>query len=256
MRVRCNEVSVVFRSEAAETRALGGVSFSTEHGEFVSIVGASGCGKTTLLRCIAGLIKPTSGAVELTSRPADCNSDALLVFQENSLFPWMRVLENAAFGLKMRGVGQEQRESEAVRLLRQLGLGGRERAWPSELSVGMRQRVALARAFLCKPALLLMDEPFAASDAQTRLALQQELLELWRAAPISVIFVTHDVDEAILLSERVLVMAPAGGNIQLQMRVPLSQPRDAADLTSPEFVAMKRAVLQELAVRRRQTTHV
>jgi NitT/TauT family transport system ATP-binding protein len=238
-----------------ETRALDGVTFATNHGEFVSIVGASGCGKTTLLRSIARLVRPAGGSIELIAHPDDPNADTLLVFQESSLFPWMRVLENATFGLSMRGVEREEREQQALRLLKQFGLGGRERAWPAELSLGMRQRVALIRAFLCRPALLLMDEPFAALDAQTRLALQQELLALWQPTSMSVIFVTHDVDEAILLSDRVMVMAHAGGRMELQLKVPLRQPRDAGDLTSPEFVAIKRQVLKQLALARKQAVH-
>jgi NitT/TauT family transport system ATP-binding protein len=255
MRISCNDLGVVFPSEGKSARALDGVSFTTNHGEFVAIVGASGCGKTTLLRSIAGLVKPTTGSVEVSPDTDDGNSDILLVFQESSLFPWMRVLENATFGLAMRGIDREEREAEAVRLLQQFGLGGRERSWPSELSLGMRQRVALIRAFLCKPALLLMDEPFAALDAQTRLTLQQELLLLWQPTSMSVIFVTHDVDEAILLSDRVMVMSHSGGKMQLQLKVPLSQPRDAGDLTSPEFVAIKRAVLRELAPSRERALH-
>lgn len=255
MRADCNGLGVTFRSEGTETRALDGVTFATNHGEFVSIIGASGCGKTTLLRSIAQLVRPSSGTIELIPHPADPNSDTLLVFQESSLFPWMRVLENATFGLAMRGVEREEREPEALRLLKQFGLAGRERAWPSELSLGMRQRVALIRAFLCKPALLLMDEPFAALDAQTRLELQQELLALWQPTSMSVIFVTHDVDEAILLSDRVMVMSPSGGKMELQLRVPLSQPRNTGDLTSPEFVAIKREVLKQLAPAKEQAMH-
>jgi NitT/TauT family transport system ATP-binding protein len=255
MRVICSDLRVVFRSADGDRRVLDGVDFATEHGEFVSIAGVSGCGKTTLLRALAGLILPASGALELESHSADDNSDRLLVFQESSMFPWMRVLENAAFGLAMRGVPREEREAKAIRLLDQFGLHGRERSWPSELSAGMRQRVALIRAFLCKPALLLMDEPFASLDAQTRLELQQVLLEMWQPTHMSVIFVTHDVDEAILLSNRVMVMAPAGGRIHLELNVPLSQPRDASDLTSPEFVAIKRAVLQRLTPMRERAMH-
>lgn len=255
MRVSCNDLEVGFPSERAVTLALDGVSFSTRHREFVSIVGASGCGKTTLLRAIAGLLKPSRGSIELVSHPDDRNRDSLLVFQESSMFPWMRVLENAAFGLAMRGVERAEREAAAMLLLKQFGLSGRERSWPAELSLGMRQRVALIRAFLCKPALLLMDEPFAALDAQTRLTLQQELLQLWQPTNMSVIFVTHDVDEAILLSDRVLVMSPAGGKMQLEVNVPLRQPRDAGDLTSPEFVAIKRTVLERLAVVRGRVMH-
>ena len=132
MRLLCKDVSVAFTSEGATTRALDQVSFATGHGEFVSIVGASGCGKTTLLRTIAGLLEPCGGGVERCPDAGDCNSDVLLVFQENSTFPWMRVLENATFGLKMRGVGLEERESEGMRLLKQFGLEGRERSWPAE----------------------------------------------------------------------------------------------------------------------------
>jgi ABC-type nitrate/sulfonate/bicarbonate transport system ATPase subunit len=145
--------------------------------------------------------------------------------------------------------------SFATGLLKQFGLEGRERSWPAELSAGMRQRVALIRAFLCKPALLLMDEPFAALDPQTRLVLQQELMDLWQPARMSVLFVTHDVDEAILLSNRVMVMSPVGGKIQLQVDVPIGHSHDIGDLTSPEFIAAKRAVLRQLALVRRQAVH-
>jgi len=255
MQVHCRNLGVVFRSERNEIRAFAGISFTTEHREFVSILGRSGCGKTTLLRCIAGLHRPTEGFVDLVRSSDDSNQDALMVFQHDGLFPWMRVLENAAFGLQMKGVDRAEREKQAKAMLAEFGLKGRERDWPAQLSLGMRQRVALARAFLRRPALLLMDEPFSALDAQTRLRLQEQLLALWQPTSMSVVFVTHDVDEAILLSDRVLVMAPAGGGIQFEIPIPLDRPRRAEDLTTHQFISIKRKLHEQLGLVSGQSVH-
>jgi ABC-type nitrate/sulfonate/bicarbonate transport system ATPase subunit len=255
MQVLCRNLGVVFRSESNETHALTRISFATENREFVSILGQSGCGKTTLLRCVAGLHRPTEGSVDLAPSPDDPNQDVLIVFQHDGLFPWMRVLENATFGLQMKGVERMEREERARAMLAQFGLKGRERAWPAQLSLGMRQRVALVRAFLCRPALLLMDEPFSALDAQTRLRLQEQLLALWQPTPMSVLFVTHDVDEAILLSDRVLVMDRSGRGIQFEIRIPLQQPRHAEDLTTTQFISIKRKLHEQLGLVSGQPTH-
>jgi ABC-type nitrate/sulfonate/bicarbonate transport system ATPase subunit len=255
VQVFCNGLEVVFNSGNSPTTALSNIDLATRQGEFLTIVGRSGCGKTTLLRTIAELIPPTRGTIERRSQGDDANQDALLVFQEHGLFPWMTVLDNAAFGLEMRGVAREDREPRALEMLNTYGLGGRERDYPGQLSLGMRQRVALIRAFICEPALLLLDEPFAALDAQTRLTLQQELLALWAPTSMSVVFVTHDVDEAILLSDRIMVMDPKGCGMRMEVPVRLPRPRYADEITSAEFSRTKRQILSALDVLQRSEAH-
>jgi len=209
MKVLIRNLTVTFPGTAIRN-AVQRLTLSTQHGEFLTILGPSGCGKTTLLRVIAGMLPATSGSVELVAGPKDPSERVLMVVQEDGLFPWMNGMTNAAFGLAMRGVSRDERETRAFDLLRQFGLGGRERDWPHQLSAGMKQRVNVIRAFLGDPALLLMDEPFAALDVQNRLSLQRELLVLCGLTDKSVLFVTHDVDEALLLSDRVVVMTQQG----------------------------------------------
>ena len=217
--------------------ALRDITFETRHGEFLVIVGPSGCGKTTLLRIVAGLLDPTRGKVEKVCLPGETNENVRLVFQENSLFPWMTVLENAAFGLKMAGVARHEREERAHQLLARFGFNGFERAYPHQLSLGMKQRVAVIRGFLSNPSLLLMDEPFAAIDCQLRRRLHAELLDLWEQDRKGVIYVTHDVEEAILLSDRILVMSAHPGAIIADLQVPFPRPRSPQLAGDPEFAA-------------------
>src|SRR5581483_11751743 len=211
--LRCRGVSLAYHPRGKTISALHDVDFDVRRGEFVSVIGPSGCGKTTLLHVIAGLLPPTSGRVEM----ADAGTTALprtsLVFQENSVFPWMTVIDNAAFGLEMRGVDKSDREARASAMLSRLGLGGRERDYPHQLSTGMKQRVAVIRAFLSGAPVLLMDEPFAALDRQTRMRMQLELMDLWQAERPTVVFVTHDVDEALLLSDRIVVLSAQPGSV-------------------------------------------
>lgn len=169
MRLQCSNVSVLFRGESDAVEALRDLSFATEDGEFLAVIGPSGCGKTTLLRVLAKLLPPSEGKIEYGPGPGGREGRIALVFQEDGLFPWMTVLDNAVFGLEVRGVPKREREAKAWEFLRRFGLKGRARAYPHQLSVGMKQRVAVIRSFLTEPALLLMDEPFAALDAQTRL---------------------------------------------------------------------------------------
>lgn len=249
MRIRCTEVSVHYRSGhpsgQRSVEAVQDVSLDVAEGEFLSIVGPSGCGKSTLLRTLAGLIEPSRGTVERISEE-DPAARAYLVFQENSLFPWMTVLDNAAFGLKMLGVDFRSRRDAAVPLLERFGLAGRLANYPHELSVGMKQRVAVARAFISRPQALLMDEPFAALDWLSRMTLQQDLLELWREERKTVVFVTHDLEEAIRLSDRVVVMSPQPGRIVAEERIGLERPRDDKVLIEPGFVAAKDRLLRAL----------
>ena len=245
MRIRCSQVGVSFHSGGRTVDALADVSFSIGEGEFVALVGPSGCGKTSLLRTLAGLVPHTGSLV----RESDTGDGTIGLVLQDSLFPWMTVLENAAFALEMRGVPRAGRERMARPVLARFGLAGRERAYPRELSAGMKQRVAVARAFLSGSGLLLMDEPFGALDAMTRQTLQQELLEEWSAGRRTVLFVTHDTEEALLLSSRVLVMTGAPGTIAAGIDSPFEYPRDYALTLSDEFVARKREICALLGVR-------
>ena len=246
MRLRCSHLRVSFDSAKGTVCALDDLSFESREREFLTLVGPSGCGKTTLLRVLAGVLPPGQGEVERISSPADSNQDVLLVCQEHSLFPWMTTLDNTAFGLEMQGVSRREREAQARQLLRRLGFAGREQAYPHELSLGMKQRVAVARCFLSNPAVMLMDEPFAALDCQTRLALQQELLDLWEQNHKTVIFVTHDVEEALLLSDRILVLSRQPGHVVAEFAVRFARPRTTAVTLTEEFLSIKRRIAAEL----------
>jgi NitT/TauT family transport system ATP-binding protein len=248
MRLRCAHLGVSFESLSGAVCALRGLSFETREREFLAFVGPSGCGKTTLLRVLAGAVSPSEGEVERIPSPADRNQNVLLVSQERSLFPWMTVLENAAFGCEMQGVPRREREDRARELLHRLGFAGRECAYPHELSLGMKQRVAVARCFLSDPAVMVMDEPFAALDCQRRLVLQQELLDLWEQNHKTVIFVTHDVEEAILLSDRILVFSRQPGRIVAEIPIPLPRPRTSAITLTEEFLLLKRRISAELGM--------
>ena len=209
-------------------------------GEFVSIIGPSGCGKSTLLNAVAGFLKPTAGRVTVDGEPVKGPSaDRGMVFQQYSLFPWKTVRENVEFGLKMRGMGKSERAVAARTLLGLAGLSAFEDHYPDRLSGGMKQRVGIVRALATGPKVLLLDEPFGALDAQTRVIMQQILTNLWQRLGISVLFVTHDIDEAIYLSDRIYVMTARPGCIKAEVTVPLPRPRDAALQLSPEFVQLR-----------------
>ncbi len=222
----CMAVSKVYNGAGGPVTALQDVTFSVRDGEFVCIVGPSGCGKTTLLKMIAGLSRPTSGRITCGDAEADGRLPNAVVFQEHGLFPWMTVLDNVAFGLEARGVGRAQRRASALDFVRRMGLARFAGAYPHELSVGMRQRVGIARAFLADPLMLLMDEPLGSVDAQTRRVLQEELLRIWQEHRKLVVYVTHDIEEAVLLGDRVLVMSGSPGRILQEIEVPLGRPRE------------------------------
>ena len=249
MWLKCEDLAVGFDSRAGRVQALAGISFEAREGEFLSIVGPSGCGKTTLLRTLAGLMPPQRGSVQRLGVNGHGKNEVLLVFQENSLFPWMTVLENATFGMEMKGVPRAEREGRGRELLARFGFAGREQAYPHQLSLGMKQRVAVIRCFLSDPAVLLMDEPFAALDCQTRLTLQQELLDLWDEDHKTVVYVTHDVEEAILLSDRILILSPQPGRVIAEFRVPFSRPREAGLTLSEELLLLKRQISAALGMR-------
>ncbi|WP_292519696.1 ABC transporter ATP-binding protein [Methanoculleus sp.] len=241
--VKITNVGKAFpKEDGTATQALAGVNLEIRDEEFVCLVGPSGCGKTTLLRIIAGLETATTGDVTVDGRPVTGPDPKRgMVFQEYSLFPWRRVIDNVAFGLEMKGVGKEERRKTADRYLEMVGLSQFRDAYPYELSGGMRQRVAIARALANDPDVLLMDEPFGALDAQTRNRMQRELLSLWEQTKKTIVFVTHSVDEAVYLSDRIVVLSPRPGSVREVIEIPWSRPRDR---TSAGFAEVRRKVLR------------
>jgi ABC-type nitrate/sulfonate/bicarbonate transport system, ATPase component len=229
-----------------EVVALDDFDLHVATGEFVCIVGPSGCGKTTLLRMLAGLEQPSSGAVHW-SIPRGGSPLRSMVFQNQGVFPWMTVLDNVAYGLAVRGVRKAERRQIAGHFVDTLGLSRFANAYPAQLSGGMRQRVNIARAFANDPAVLLMDEPFANLDEQTKLILQADLLQIWEGTRKTVVFITHSLDEAITLGDRVVVMSRRPGRIKTCIDIPLHRPRDAMDLRNDlEFVGLRQKLWDAL----------
>lgn len=228
-------LTVRFGPEGAQKTALEGVNLDVREGEFLTIVGASGSGKTTLLRAIDGLIRPTEGEVRLRDKlVTEPGRERGFVFQQDCLLPWRNIRDNVAFGLEVHGVDRAESRGRAVDMLALMGLSGNELLYPAELSGGMRQRVNLARALATDPEVLLMDEPFAALDAQTREVLQVELLEIWQRQRKTVIFVTHQLDEAIYLADRVVVLAANPGKVREIVDVDMPRPRSLDVKHTPE----------------------
>jgi len=229
-RVRIDGIGKRYDGSNGPVQALDGVSFGVAAGEFVCIVGPSGCGKTTLFRIIAGLEEPSSGTVFLQGDPVSGpGPDLGLVFQEYHLFPWRTVAGNVGFGLEKRGVDESQRRQRVDHLVDLVGLDGFEDSYPKDLSGGMKQRVALARALAPDPSLLLMDEPFGAVDAQTKKMLQDELLDIWAETGKTILFVTHDVEEAVKLADRVVVMDKEPGRVREVVDMDIDRPRERSD---------------------------
>jgi NitT/TauT family transport system ATP-binding protein len=227
--------------------ALAGVSLRIEDGEFVSIVGPSGCGKSTLLHLVAGFERPTEGVVAVSGREVrGPGSDRAVVFQQAALYPWLSVRDNIGFGLRLQGIRGQDYDRRVEHYLGIMGLTAFSHHAPYHLSGGMRQRVAIARALIVEPEIMLMDEPFGALDAQTRNEMQRFLLRLWRTLRPTVLFVTHDVEEAILLSDRVVIMTARPGNVALDLRVPFPRPREWDLVLTPEFIEVKRQLLSVL----------
>ncbi len=206
--------------------------------ELVCLVGPSGCGKTSLLKILAGLIEPSEGRVRMHLAPNGDRLPCALVFQDHCVFPWMSVLDNVAFGLEFSGIHRREKHLRARKFIDQVGLAAFADNLPHELSVGMRQRVSLARAFVANPQVLLMDEPFAALDALNKLVLQEELLSMWSRHRALIVYVTHDLAEAVLLGDRVLVMSGRPGSILMEVPVPLPRPRNLQDRGRPEVVEL------------------
>ena len=238
-KLELNGISMLYSRRGQRFEALRNISFEIEAGEFISIVGASGCGKTTLLRIVDGLIMPTRGEVRVDgsggTRPGP---DRGFVFQQDALFPWRTVLDNVVFGLEVQGKSKRQSRERADGLIRLVGLEGFEQHFPHELSGGMRQRANLARALTIDPDILLMDEPFAALDAQTREIMQSELLRIWRSNRKTVMFVTHQIDEAVYLADRVVVMTSRPGQVKAILEVDIPRPRDLSVKRTPVFLEL------------------
>lgn len=232
-----NNATVVFGSGAMRHTALDQVSLRVRPGEFVSLIGPSGCGKSTVLNVFAGFVRCASGTATLDSRAiTGPGPDRSVVFQQPSLFPWLNVQRNVEYGLRALGVSRQVRAAKAMRLLEHTGLAQYADRYPDQLSGGMKQRVGIIRAFATDPRVLLMDEPFSALDAQTRLTMQQLLTGIWEEHRISVLFVTHDIEEAVFLSDRVFVMSAAPGRILRELGVALPRPRETDLVDTAAFL--------------------
>ena len=232
-----------------QTLALQATDLSVAENDFITILGPSGCGKSTLLRIVAGLDRPTAGEVQLDGhRIEGPGADRGMVFQSYTLFPWLSVLDNVCFGLRERGLPRAQQLEAAGAFIAKVGLRGFENHYPKQLSGGMQQRVAIARALANGPRMLLMDEPFGALDHQTRELMQELLLGIWEAERKTVLFVTHDIDEAVFMGSRVVVMSARPGRIKLDRAVPLAHPRHYSVKTSPEFTELKAELTEQVRV--------
>jgi len=246
-RIDIRQLSIVLGQGAQAFEAVQGLDCQIEAGQFVCILGPSGCGKSTLLGALAGHLQPSTGTLHVDAAPVVGPSPQRgMVFQQHTLFPWRSVRDNVAFGLKMRGLGKLERHRAADEILALVGLEGFAGHWPDQLSGGMQQRVEIARVLVNRPRLLLMDEPFGALDALTRLNMQELLLDIWTRIRTTVVFVTHDIDEALFLADRLLVMSPRPGRIIEDLHLDFPRPRTTELVTRPEFARLKRHCLELL----------
>jgi NitT/TauT family transport system ATP-binding protein len=232
-KIHVRDLSKSFRLKTGQTvDALKNINLSIEDGEFICVIGASGCGKTTLLRIIGGFEQADDGHVEIASSPSEKGLVTSTVFQEDSVFPWLTAEQNVGYGLRIRNVPKERRKAITDYFVEKVGLASFRHAYPSQLSGGMRQRVSVARAFANEPEILLMDEPFGALDEQTRLVLQDEVLRLWSQHRRTVVFVTHNLDEAITLSDKIVVLSARPGRVRAVIPVDIPRPRNVIGLRS------------------------
>lgn len=247
VKVKIDNVVKTYNTRKGETVALNGVSLDIKENEFICVVGPSGCGKSTLLNIIAGLLEPTSGSVSVDGKIVDGpGPERGVVFQQYALFPWLTVLKNVEFGLKLKGITGDQATQEAMKYLKMVDLEQFANSYPKELSGGMKQRVAIARAYAVDPQVLLMDEPFGALDAQTRTQLQTELLETWEKERKTCFFITHDVDEAIILAQKVIIMSARPGRIKEIVDITIPYPRTQETKMSPEFLELKNYIWSQV----------
>jgi NitT/TauT family transport system ATP-binding protein len=243
VKVKIDQVKKVFDSRNGEVVALNGVDLDIHENEFVTVVGPSGCGKSTLLNIIAGLEKPTSGVVSCDRKEiTGTGTERGVVFQQYALFPWLTVMGNVQFGLNLQGIKGKKADEIANKYIKLVDLQDFVNHYPKELSGGMKQRVAIARAYAANPSVLLMDEPFGALDAQTRTQLQEELLHTWDSEQKTCFFITHDVEEAILLGQKVVIMSARPGRIKEVVDVKIPYPRNQETRMTPEFLEVKNYV--------------
>jgi NitT/TauT family transport system ATP-binding protein len=253
--ISIDNVSKTFDTPTGRVEALRNITMEVRPGELVCLVGPSGCGKSTMLRILAGLTEPTGGTVAF-GEPNGSPARKTMVFQDHGLFPWMSLLDNVAFALEADGVAKVERRRRAGALLEQLGLGDFQGRFPDELSGGMRQRATIARALLTEPQVLLMDEPFNALDAQSKLVLQEELMRLWETGGQTVVYVTHDIREAVVLGDRVFVMTGRPGTIQLELDIELPRPRDVFERDHPEVEAKAWTIWNAIEGQVRRNLHI
>jgi NitT/TauT family transport system ATP-binding protein len=247
-RIEVEGVSLHYELRGGTLEALRDVTLEIDAGEFISVIGPSGCGKSTLLFILAGLLTPTSGSVKGDEREVDGpGADRAMVFQHDAVFPWLTVARNVEYGLRMRHVPRKERERIVSDFLELVGLANVRSLYPRELSGGMRKRVDMARAFANEPPVLLMDEPYGSLDAMTKEHLQVELLRIWRRVRNTVCFVTHDLEEALFLSDRIVMLMPRPGRISEIIEVPFERPRPASLKLSQEFQDMRRQLTEALA---------
>lgn len=252
-KLNVRQVSRTFSSPGGtSTIALQATDYAVQENDFVTILGPSGCGKSTLLRIIAGLDQPSTGEVWLDNRKVEGpGADRGVVFQSYTLFPWLTVFQNICFGLREAGIQQSIQKERATYFINKIGLRGFESHFPKQLSGGMQQRVAIARALANDPKILLMDEPFGALDNQTRVLMQELLLGIWEASKKTIIFVTHDIDEAIFMANRVAIFSARPGKIKKEIKVDFAHPRRYTLKTSPEFMEIKALVTEEIRMESR-----
>lgn len=247
IKVDIKNVKKVYNSSNGDVVALNGVNLQIEENEFVCVVGPSGCGKSTLLNIIAGLNKPTSGVVTVDGKEvSEPGPDRGVIFQQYALFPWLTVQKNVEFGLKLKKLSKEECEREASKYIEMVGLKDFAHSYPKELSGGMKQRVAIARGYAINPDVLLMDEPFGALDAQTRTQLQSELLQTWEKEQKTCFFITHDVEEAVILAQRVVIMSARPGRIKDIVKIDIPYPRTQETKMTKEFNDIKNEIWSQV----------
>lgn len=246
-KIRIDQVGKDFTVKNDKIVAIEEINLNIQENQFVSIVGTSGCGKSTLLNMIGGLEEPSRGRIVIDGKPIKGpGRDRGFVFQSYSLFEWMTVEENIRFALEKSNLSKAEKAEMVAHFIHAVGLSGFEKAWPKQLSGGMRQRVAIARALVYKPSILLMDEPFGALDAQTRGMMQELLLQIWTDHKVTCLFVTHDVDEAIFLADRVIVLGSRPGRVKRDLEIDLIRPRPFDLIATPAFMELKRVVLNDI----------